>query len=593
MALPVKIQGENDLARILVKEGIVKAKVDSKKISPEQQVLMELEAEAKDARLGLHGSPTVRHEYRFNHPADMNAFLAEHKGKQLPAFIEQVRDGSTYRVAVMIKEGDTMIHQFVILAVTGIKSPLFRKDIPGFSDLIEPFGEDAKQLVESRLLQKDVHVVLEGVSNNIFIGSVRYPLGNIALALVKEGLSKVQDWSLGMLTDNSGASLRSGELEAKSKRLRIWKDLVSTKTAPTKQYEALVTRIQTADTLQVEVTGTNEEKKISFSSLRAPKLKEAKEAYYHTQAKEFLRSKLIGKKVIVTYEFTRPAHENMEARDYGTVRLGDLNVAEALISKGSFSYFNTTITNFSGLAFALRHKKDDENRSTSYDALLVAEEKAKSEGKGVHSSEEAPSQRISDVSESAAKARQFLPFLQRQDSLSAVIEHCISGSRFKVYIPSQNCKLTFVLLGIKTPRVSKEKTEPFGQEALDYSNRRFLQRDVEIQVDSVDKVGGFIGTILLPVSKSEKLDISIPLLKEGLATIQGSRQLPRELNDAEEEAKKARKGIWSVVDPYAVTESTEMSNELDLSAHLSNDTKNVIISEIADHKVYLQVVSPG
>ena len=41
-----------------------------------------------------------------------------------------------------------------------------------------------------------------------------------------------------------------------------------------------------------------------------------------------------------------------------------------------------------------------------------------------------------------------------------------------------------------------------------------MQRDVEFEVDTVDKAGGFIGTLYV-----NKENIAIALVKEGLATV--------------------------------------------------------------------------
>lgn len=59
----------------------------------------------------------------------------------------------------------------------------------------------------------------------------------------------------------------------------------------------------------------------------------------------------------------------------------------------------------------IRHKRDDEQRSAKYDALVAAEERALDNQKGIHSPKEPPVLRISDASETAAKAKQFFPFL--------------------------------------------------------------------------------------------------------------------------------------------------------------------------------------
>lgn len=52
------------------------------------------------------------------------------------------------------------------------------------------------------------------------------------------------------------------------------------------------------------------------------------------------------------------------------------NIAEQLIEKG--------------IATALRHKRDDEDRSSDYDKLMAAEQKALEELKGVHSGKDHP-----------------------------------------------------------------------------------------------------------------------------------------------------------------------------------------------------------
>jgi len=46
----------------------------------------------------------------------------------------------------------------------------------------EPFAEEAKYFTESRLLQRDVKIVMEGVSNQNILGSVLHPVRNASLA---------------------------------------------------------------------------------------------------------------------------------------------------------------------------------------------------------------------------------------------------------------------------------------------------------------------------------------------------------------------------------------------------------------------------
>lgn len=67
------------------------------------------------------------------------------------------------------------------------------------------------------------------------------------------------------------------------------------------------------------------------------------------------------------------------------------NVAEALISKG--------------LATVIRYRQDDDQRSSKYDVLLGAEERAKKKGVGLHSKKEPPIHRVADVSGVSLKKR--------------------------------------------------------------------------------------------------------------------------------------------------------------------------------------------
>ena len=74
------------------------------------------------------------------------------------------------------------------------------------------------------------------------------------------------------------------------------------------------------------------------------------------------------------------------------------------------------------------------------------------------------------------------------------------------------------IVGIRAPRSARnpnEKGEPFGAEAADFATRKYMQRDVEVEFDSVDKSGGFIGALYL--NKTENVAVSV--VREGFATV--------------------------------------------------------------------------
>lgn len=61
------------------------------------------------------------------------------------------------------------------------------------------YAEEARFFVESRLLQRDVEIVLESTNNQNFVGTILFPKGNIAEALLREGFAKCVDWSMAFM----------------------------------------------------------------------------------------------------------------------------------------------------------------------------------------------------------------------------------------------------------------------------------------------------------------------------------------------------------------------------------------------------------
>ena len=222
-----------------------------------------------------------------------------------------------------------------------------------------------------------------------------------------------------------------------------------------------------------------------------------------------------------------------------------------------------------GYATVVRHRKDDEDRSSSYDTLLELEQtylhsltcltsSAQTAAKGVHSGKDSKyaGQRIVDASENLTRAKQFLSTFQRQKRLPGVVEHVSSGSRFRILIPRENCRITFVLGGLRAPRVGRqgEKGEDGGEEALEWTSRRAYQRDVEIEVETTDRAGGFIGTLYVNGNNLGK-----GLLEEGLAWVQGGSG-GQEFDDAENGAKQSRKGLWKDWDESKEAEELKVIN---------------------------------
>lgn len=88
--------------------------------------------------------------------------------------------------------------------------------------------------------------------------------------------------------------------------------------------------------------------------------------------------------VNVKVDYIKPPSDGFPERTCATVTISGINIAEALISKG--------------FATALRHRQDDDQRSSCYDDLLAAETRAIKNGKGLHSKKDSPIHRVADLS---------------------------------------------------------------------------------------------------------------------------------------------------------------------------------------------------
>ena len=72
-------------------------------------------------------------------------------------------------------------------------------------------------------MQQEVKIILESNNNKNFVGSIIHPNGNIAEALLREGLAKCVEWQLGVVT-GGGEKYRKAQEVAKDAKKRIWKN---------------------------------------------------------------------------------------------------------------------------------------------------------------------------------------------------------------------------------------------------------------------------------------------------------------------------------------------------------------------------------
>ncbi|KAJ8938450.1 hypothetical protein NQ314_011486, partial [Rhamnusium bicolor] len=315
-----------NISESLVSEGLVTVRREGVRQTPELTRLVELEDAAKSAGKGKWGTGASEHVRDIKWSVEnMRAFVDKHQYKPIKALIEHVRDGSTVRAFLL----PDFYH--ITLMISGIRCPGFKLDSNGKPDpsVKVEYAEEARYFVEVRLLQREVEIILESVNNNNFIGTIVHPKGNIAEILLKEGFARCVDWSIVFM--KSGADrLRAAERQAKEAHKRLWKDWQATVpkiTGKEKEFTATVSEIINGDALVVK-QANGAYKKIFLSSIRPPKesgranddegkpvprpkgFRPLYDIPYMFEAREYLRKKLIGKKVHVIVDYIQEARDS-------------------------------------------------------------------------------------------------------------------------------------------------------------------------------------------------------------------------------------------------------------------------------------------
>ncbi|CAH1129973.1 unnamed protein product [Ceutorhynchus assimilis] len=596
------INTAENISESLVSEGLVTVRREGVRPTPELTRLCELEDEAKRAGKGKWGtSPSSEHVRDVKWSLEnIKAFVDKNEGKPIKAVIEHVRDGSTVR-AFLLPD-----FHYITLMIAGIRCNGFKLDEQGRPDPSQKieFAEEAKYYVEVRLLQREVDVVLYSVNNsNNIIGSILHPKGNIAENLVREGFARCVDWSLAPLPSVDIQKLRLAESQAKSELKRIWKDYQARApqiTGKEKEFSATVVEVINGDALQLKLAN-NSFKKVFLASIRPPReagragqdeegkpiprpkgFRPLYDIPWMFEAREYLRKKLIGKKVHIVIDYIQEARDSFPEKACATVTINGKNVAEALVSKG--------------LATVVRYRQDDDQRSCRYDELLKAETKAEKSQLGVHSKKDGAPLRVTEID--SARAKLELASFQRAQRIDAIVEFVASGSRLRLYIPKTNSLATFLLGGITCPRATRAATgnlpasegEEFGDEALLFTKEKCLQREVSIQVDTHDKAGNFIGWLWV-----DNVNMSVELVKAGFASVHFTGEkssYASQLKQAEDGAKAQKLRRWK---NYVEEEPQEkVVEEERVPTERKVNYEEVVVTEVTNEGTFfVQKVADG
>lgn len=100
-------QPPQDVAQLVVSNGWAKVRDNA------SEALKEAQEKAEAEGRGVWSTePESQRTVAYQMPADAHAFIAEHKGEEIDAIVEQVRDGTQLRVRLLLGKDH---HQFINL----------------------------------------------------------------------------------------------------------------------------------------------------------------------------------------------------------------------------------------------------------------------------------------------------------------------------------------------------------------------------------------------------------------------------------------------------------------------------------------------
>lgn len=590
--------------------------------------LIELEQKAKDAKKGIWKKDTSDSVRKIEKDTDaVELFDSKFKNKVIKAVVEQVRSGSSF--IVYVPETRNMVK----LILSGAQSPNYEFNLS--DEKQQPFAREAKFFSELEVLHRDVDVIFEGVDkSNTFYGSIIYNGStNLADKVLRNGLAVFVEWSGSKTSDPQ--LLRDAEASAKKENLRIWgspskyTSSSSVKKLPKSNefYGRVVEVINAATIVVVEFKDgqkgnvLGKERKVFFSSIATPKNvtrdsfksvpnEQKIAAYYALEGKEALRKKIIGKKVKCVLDYIRPSivkdSDVIPETPFYSVYLDKQNVAIDLLKQGYI-----TVIDHRAL----------ENRSPDFNDLLSAERSAAKKGVGLHSSKSSiPTLHFTNytkredsdekggkrkenyeqyVQAQSARLQQYLPLLQRAGRVPAVVERVFSGSRFHVWIEKETCVIPLTLYAVKCERVSEHDELSIGNRAYEWAYDELYQRDVEVQIESVDpKSGNFSGIIYL-----NGKDISPRILEKGFGKVfDRAAKTCKSINydeykRAENSAKQSKLGVWENYDEEAERlrkQQEREKREAERNEKKKDEILNVRVTEIVSStSFYFTILKEG
>ena len=117
---------------------------------------------------------------------------------------------------------------------------------------------------------------------------------------------------------------------------------------------------------------------------------------------------------------------------------------------------------------------------------------------------------------------------------------------------SDHIEIVVRLVGIEAPETSKKKNEPgqpYSRKATKHLTSLVLNKTITIKEYGNDRYGRILGVVFV-----DGTNANLEMVKAGLAEVYRGKHAryfnPKIYQDAEAEAKKEKRGMWSLGDKY-------------------------------------------
>ena len=125
--------------------------------------------------------------------------------------------------------------------------------------------------------------------------------------------------------------------------------------------------------------------------------------------------------------------------------------------------------------------------------------------------------------------------ISQAETLTGKVINIADGDTLTILTVS-NVQVKIRLAGIDTP----EKAQPFGAKATQALAALVLQKQVTVDVETIDRYGRTVGKVIV-----NGLDINAELVKKGMAWVYRRYTNDEKLYALESNAKKEKLGLWS------------------------------------------------